>query len=634
VVELVDIGDKDLKVRSLTTVGGDIYSPQFSIIRTRVLQAESDLRRIDTGSQAAIERVRHGDLVDGAIARLKLEAGFIDEHDEIYLDLFPYGTGQSKLSVLEPSTLATQALIEQALDLIKNTEEGVHSTMRQTTANGVKISSIEQDIDTISMTVSELYGGTVDLTIFTQTKNKIDMIATSGEYSDNGTIKPGWAKANIDVMARQISLVVEANGPDNWKVAETIITEDSIASKVAGVIIADSGVQTTISNIVQTSDAINLSVERLRSETQQKIDEVWQEMQAGISITSDQIIMAVFGEQRPGDTPLQTQVSLLAGSFSVLTEGYGSSAFLGMSTSVPVMITASKRAEFVGYSNESIVAACYQEQNDSFVLRSGVTNAAYKLLKDALRAHNALGSMIALDADEILMGGKVHAGSIYVDQAFVTKLGSPDEPVAEMTLGWLTLAAGKITGKLEANQIKVEDLQITNGNISGVLAGNKIDVTTLDVTDLTVVNIDISGNTRIGNTPLDDIYVKKIDEAAVINAYKVAAQWGSGTPLDTVTITGPSTYKYIRVRFPTTCLLTNTALSGTVTLYIGNYWPYGYSMGSCGAAQSIAITLNPGIYCMQNDALFLPGSQTLLRCYGVFGTSGVTEILEEIANPY
>ena len=82
-----------------------------------------------TQTERDIQSVRMGDLVDGAIARGKLEAGFVEEHDEIFRDIGiikPINESLSK--IIFPNGLAKQSLPELQGQMILEVE-GIANTL-------------------------------------------------------------------------------------------------------------------------------------------------------------------------------------------------------------------------------------------------------------------------------------------------------------------------------------------------------------------------------------------------------------------------------------------------------------------------------------------------------------------------
>jgi hypothetical protein len=239
-----------------------------------------------------------GDLAAQGVTRAKVEAGFLDELESTISEIWPFGTEHpSKLAILEPNSYDAMAMVEELMHAVADSEEGINIAMRVVDGNVTRIASLQFDVDGLRSAVADFLettgGQQVDLTLLSQTAEKVRTMALSGTYVDGSETLDTWEKAQIDVLADQIAQVVEARDGGGWQVASSIITTESIADRVAQVIINDAGVEAAISSIVQTASGITLAVEALKGEAIEMIDDALAEANAGIQVQANRISIGV-----------------------------------------------------------------------------------------------------------------------------------------------------------------------------------------------------------------------------------------------------------------------------------------------------------------------------------------------------
>ena len=411
----------------------------------------------------------------GAIERSKLEANFQEEFSSISSELFPNGTdSQSKITLIEPRAALAEDMLDHLYTLVEEREGRsiIHDNeiiliAEQADTDRSRISSVEITLDSITSTVEAMVnaeqGNTFDLTQVTQNTANIILMATAGRYDPGtGEIDAPFL-ATVTLTKDRLDALVQGTGDDFAAISEFIVTPDTISATVENLIETSEGVQASISSIVQTDQTIALRVQNATLEAIERIDDALCQAEAGILITqqrieigvqdqseenttlraliaitaeditsevsrastaegylgsqivqtADGINLAVWGSTTPGSTPLSTQLSAQAGILAAQVSGGGASAFLSLSVTIPAMIDATMRATFVSNASEAAVAAVYAlASNGFYYVKSGATSTQIKTLKSALRTAGLLGSQIALDADEILMGGKITAEQI------------------------------------------------------------------------------------------------------------------------------------------------------------------------------------------------------------------------------
>lgn len=474
----------------------------------------------------AIERVRNGDIVEGAIARAALEAGFLSEYEATVSELFPAGVGSSSaIEIIEPRTAINESTLDYLLSLVGDSEEQlelraleIKLIASQADEDRTRISSLEIGLDSITQTVAELVplqeGQLVNLSQITQNAHAIEQLVTEGTYDPGTGSIDSYTLAQTKLLKDRFEVFIGGGGGD-YDLASWIVKQDEISAIVQSVLVEEGTLVAAVTQIIQDDQSIRMQAVDLRSETIEQLDEAFAEAQAGILITSqhielavqeqaykneqlsalivveaekitsevqraigaeeilasqiiqtaESINLAVWGPEGPGGQSLSSQLAMLAGSFAAQVEGGGSSAFLSLSVTIPATITPAMRAAMVTASSEAEVAAVYAPTAQGFyIVRSDAITSSIKTLKDKLRIANLLGSQIVLDADEILMGSRIRASHLDIDDVNAS--------------GMITVGTDQIDGllnvhgKIIVDLIDTEDLFATNAVFRGsILSG-------------------------------------------------------------------------------------------------------------------------------------------------------------------
>ncbi len=188
--------------------------------------------------------------------------------------------------------------------------------------------------------------------------------------------------AGILINENKIALeVARAKGAEDQAFAQIQITADAIRQAVWGTAAGGATIGTLIN---QTKSAINMAV--------------WNDADG----------------PGPGVPSISSQLVMQKESMGFLVKGGSSDAFMSLSVTLPAFaspeqITAWQAAGITS----AVILAVYEPSTQGFYyVKDPVLQTDISALKAALRAKSLLGSQIALDADEILMGGKVKATSI------------------------------------------------------------------------------------------------------------------------------------------------------------------------------------------------------------------------------
>lgn len=546
--ELLDQGDKDLVVRSIKVTNG-IYSAEISRIVTQIIQTAGNIQTIYASLDGLFMGLKKsgidlslGEIIDGAIARAKLEAGFLSEFNAVSSELFPQGTsGQSRIDVIVPRFDLDAAMVQHLNDLISNAEAGLQVTrdslsisFAQADADRTRISSLEINLDGLTSTVAQLIplqsGQIANLTQIVQNASAIELLATQGKYDPGTGLVDSLTEAKVKVLNDRFDVLVAGQGPDFSQLASFVVTPGSITSTVQNIMNTDAAVQAAVSSAVQTSTTYQIAMQAFRDEVIDGLDSRTKDVEAGLLMTAarielgvrdaqdglealivierdritsevsrasgaesdlatqiiqtaDAINLAVWGSTTPGTQSLSSQLAMHAGSIGALVAGGGASAFLGLSVTLPAFVSASQYQQFVASAGQAAVDSVYVLTSlGYYVVSDTALPADLQSLKWILKNAGLLGSQIVADANEILLGGKVKAANIDVDDLMASTLIMKTGGVIKSSnydalakTGWaLTeteaqLQAASIVGKLDASQINGQSLNIVNGTFSGYI---------------------------------------------------------------------------------------------------------------------------------------------------------------------
>ena len=189
------------------------------------------------------------------------------------------------------------------------------------------------------------------------------------------------------------------------------VTHEELDNKVIG-INADTvqAAVDTIQNGYRFSNVYRVRpVEDTLEEVIAKIDDEARNRSASISITEDEILLQVQDMEKE----LVGLIDIQAGAVTALVQGGGASGQMSLTLNLPIMIDATKRAQFVAASSEEKVAAVYAlvDGTEYYGIKGYASNAAVKALWDDAIAAGLIASQIDLTATQI----KLSAENIYLD---------------------------------------------------------------------------------------------------------------------------------------------------------------------------------------------------------------------------
>ena len=419
-----------------------------------------------------IDNVRLGDIIDGAIKRASLESDVQHEIFKVSSSLFPNGLDrQGTIDFLTPRVAISEDIVEYLLSLVGEQEEMVELRANEIRIISTKsdevssrMASIEMNFDSITQIVAEIAplpdGQIANLTQIAQTAASLDLLVTTGRY-DSGTGEiDSFSLAQMKLLSDRITLFVGGSGSD-FDAASWVVKQDQIAGVVQNAIESDGELIANIAQMVQGAESVQFQVSQLRSETIERIDDALITAQAGILINATEITLGVQNLEEQLQSLLTVQadrisalvqdvakssasiLSIKSDQIDAMVKGGGAQAYLSLSVTLPTTIDADAR-------NVMIRALGAEPVNAVYVLTSGgfwyvspdSTIVAQKTLKNGLRAAGLLGSQITLDADEILMGGKVKAKNIDVEDL--------------NALGTITVGMSRVTGLTEISDGKIK----------------------------------------------------------------------------------------------------------------------------------------------------------------------------------
>lgn len=455
------IGEIEVKADSVTATVADYDGEKAKIAQLQIdldaittivgeLPALGEVGNISIITQSAtkIDQVisEFGSVVDGTFVPLGAYSDVVQMVDRF--EVFLQGTGDDAAQatwIVRPEDISS-FMIADDVDAV------VDAALDPRLADYVTLSAFEETAAGFNLTVGS-YKSEADRASI---RDREDFLA----WLDEAELVRGSQFVMTDTM---IGLAVADYSQKNVAAMAAIVVEaDRITNEVSRASAAEGTLST---QIIQTAEAINLAV--------------W-----GQDTTPD----------TPGDS-LSAQIAIAADQIEASVSGGGAEAYLSLSITLPTMIKAALRAVMVAASSEAVVAAVYEPAGTDtaglamYGIKAAAPKAQVKALKTALRASGILGSEIALDADEILMGGLVKAKHIDVDNMdfavgtnsvslqSTTFDGTPQNPNG--TTGW----------RIEAGGFAVFDA----GNIRGQLVAGQIDTYLLEVEHVVVQESGTSG---------------------------------------------------------------------------------------------------------------------------------------------
>lgn len=448
-----------------------------------------ELAQGDIDFRLDLEKVRNGDIINGAIMRAALESGIQEELEALSGDLFPDGLGNaSRIDMIEPRSALTNDMIETILSLVSESEEQIIMRGSEITLVSSKVdedrtrmASIELKANSIEQIVAELIpmadGQIANLSKIEQTAEALEMLVTTGKYNSDTGETDTFTLAQTKLLKDRFEVFVSGDGSD-FAAASWVVSQDEIAGVVQGIVENDEGISATIAEMVQANDRINLLVGEVRTDTIERLDDAVMSLQAGIMITSQEVRLGVQNLEAETQALLSVQsdrinavvsdtakmasaiLSMKSEQIEAMVKGGGTQAYMSMSVTVPATIDALTRNRMIAAVGVEKVNAVYELTAGGFwYVRPSASSLAIKALKDSLRTAGLLGSQITLDADEILMGGKVRAANIYTDEITIG---------TSQVSGLTEIGSGKIkTNLINADELVVKKLAIdSNPNTS------------------------------------------------------------------------------------------------------------------------------------------------------------------------
>lgn len=171
-------------------------------------------------------------------------------------------------------------------------------------------------------------------------------------------------------------------------------------------------VEMSLEEIVAKMDAdarnASASISISEDEILLKVEDLDEQQRAFIAITKDQILSQVDDMAQE----LTGLIDVQAGAVTALVEGGGAAGQMSLSLNLPVMIDATKRAQFVAASTEAKVAAVYAQLEGTsgagirYAIKGNASNAAVKALWDDAVAGALIASQIDLSATQINMAAE------------------------------------------------------------------------------------------------------------------------------------------------------------------------------------------------------------------------------------
>lgn len=402
-----------------------------------LLKVLEDVRGEIEATNVRIDNVRLGDIIDGAIKRSMLDSGLEEELSKVTSSLFPNGLDrQNTFDFIKPHAAINEEMIDYLLSLVGEQEEQVELRANEirlvstkTDEVSTRMASLKVNFDSIAQMVAEIIpladGQIANLTRITETADAIEMLATKGRYNPGTGEIDSYSLAELRLLSDRFSVFIGGGGND-FDAASWLVKKDEIKGLVQNAVKTDEELIANISEMVQDPEAIRFNVAQLRSETIERIDDALITAQAGLLINATEITLGVQNLEKQVQSLLTVQsdrinalvqdvakssasiLSIKSEQIGSMVKGGGAQAYLSLSVTLPATIDADARNLMIRALGPDPVNAVYVLTAGGFwYVSPDSTIFAQKTLKNGLRAAGLLGSQIALDADEILMGGKV-----------------------------------------------------------------------------------------------------------------------------------------------------------------------------------------------------------------------------------
>jgi hypothetical protein len=366
-------------------------------------------------TEREIAAVRMGDLIDGAITRAKLEAGFLEEHDSLITDIafimpqhqkiiehiYPYGIDKISLPNIQGQTLTRVEALANALDeeilnrdayfiltdnkfqlLFKKVADdetlltslsvlpGVIETITgQITNHGSRIGALEVGYNSIQTTLSELNvgGEIINLSLISQNADRIASIVSNGGYiDDNNIFHPTKAYTEVQQLTDRFQLFIQGSGNDAAAITAWIATKDEISQFITSTELDDEldPIRTDISSFQQTADEITLQVSQFNEmldfnnyETREAylaaLEELGAQATAGIIVIQNRIDFFV-QEQTDTNTQLYSAISMQADRITAeVARATNAEGILSFNTSAAIQMQADRITAEVNRASEA-----------------------------------------------------------------------------------------------------------------------------------------------------------------------------------------------------------------------------------------------------------------------------------------
>lgn len=302
-------------------------------------------------------------------------------------------TGTGTTSTLTVSTMVRQSadIIPRAGDYFSFGKLDINGNFT-TVTNTMKITNAEESDDGYTLTLVDYNPALYQYGALPEYRSNLTSVPngnTKTVESQREYITAGESQADAAGAAQVVSdeIIKGTRFTNIYKIRPVDMSIEDVIKKM------DDDARNASASISMSADEILLQVENL--------DE---QQRAFIAITKDQILAQVDDMAQE----LTGLISVQAGAVTALVEGGGAAGQMSLSLNLPVMIDATKRAQFVAVSTEAKVAAVYAliEGTEYYGIKGNASNQAVKALWDDAVAGNLIASQIILDADQINLAGK------------------------------------------------------------------------------------------------------------------------------------------------------------------------------------------------------------------------------------
>lgn len=299
------------------------------------------------------------------------------------------------------------------------------------------------------------------------------------EYRSNLTSVPNGNKQTIESQREYVTTgESQADAAGAAQVVSDEITKGTRFTNIYKIRPVDMSLEDVIKKMDDDARNASASISMSADEILLQVENLDEQQRAFIAITKDQILEQVDDMAQE----LTGLINVQAGAVSALVEGGGAAGQMSLSLNLPVIIDATKRAQFVAASTEAKVAAVYAliENTTYYGIKGNASDADVKALWDDAIKGGLLASQIVLQADQIEIDGetiinnarKIKASLIDVENIFTQELILKNDGIIQSENFEEDISGFKFVGQsgyIEAISAKLKSANLYDARIKNTM---------------------------------------------------------------------------------------------------------------------------------------------------------------------